>query len=266
MKIVDQLNRVLIFEDIPRRIVSLVPSQTELLVDLGLEDNIVGLTKFCVHPVHLKKTKTIVGGTKMVHYDKIRALQPDVILCNKEENNKKMVEELEKIAPVHVSDIYTIDDTVSLIKQYGELFAVRNKATGIINKLTRSVVEFKEYLASTTIKKVAYFIWRAPWMVAGSNTIIHHLLSLNKFENVFADVSRYPEVSINSLVEHKPDFVFLSSEPYPFKEKHIEELKGVLPDVIILLVDGEYFSWYGTRLLGAFSYYKNLHNIIDSQA
>jgi len=265
-KITDQLNRTLVFKEVPKRIVSLVPSQTELLVDLGLEDNIVGLTKFCVHPIHLRKAKTIIGGTKQVHFDKIKGLQPDVILCNKEENTKEMVAELEKIAPVHVSDIYTIADTVVLMSQYGELFSVQEKATEITNKLSELVIDFKEHLTNTTTKKVAYFIWRKPWMVAGSNTIIDHLLSLNKFENVFVDLPRYPEVDINSLIgKNKPDYVFLSSEPYPFKEKHIEELKEVLPDANILLVDGEYFSWYGTRLLGAFRYYKSLHDVIHSK-
>ena len=263
MKITDQLNRSLTFEGTPKRIVSLVPSQTELLVDLGLENSIVGVTKFCAHPVHLRKSKTIIGGTKQVHYDRIKALQPDIILCNKEENTKEMVEELEKIAPVHISDIYTIDDTIILMKQYGELFSVQNKALEITNKLADLVIEFKLYIANKSVKKVAYFIWRKPWMVTGNNTIIHHLLSLNKFENVFADLSRYPEVTITSLVEtNKPDLVFLSSEPYPFKEKHIEELKEILPATKIILVDGEYFSWYGTRLLGAFSYYKSLHDTI----
>jgi len=263
MKIIDQLNRTLVFEAVPKRIVSLVPSQTELLVDLGLEDSIVGLTKFCVHPIHLRKEKTIVGGTKQVHFDKIKALKPHVILCNKEENSKEMVEELEKIAPVHVSDIYTMADTIVLIKQYGELFEVQKKATQITDKLSNLVTEFKTYIKNKPTCKVAYFIWRKPWMVAGNTTIIHHLLSLNKFENVFKDVPRYPEVELSSLLTtHKPDFVFLSSEPYPFKNKHIEELNNLLPNTKILLVDGEYFSWYGTRLLGAFSYYKSLHNIM----
>jgi len=190
-------------------------------------------------------------------------LQPDIILCNKEENTKEMVEELEKIAPVHVSDIYTIEDTIVLMEQYGELFSVQEKATEITGKLTNLVAEFKLYIESRSIKKVAYFIWRKPWMVAGNTTIIHHLLSLNKFENIFKDLPRYPEVVIHSLIEvNKPDFIFLSSEPYPFKEKHIKELKEILPEVSVLLVDGEYFSWYGTRLLGAFSYYKSLHDTL----
>jgi len=263
----DQLNRSIELAKVPKRIVSLVPSQTELLVDLGVEDSVVGLTKFCVHPTHLRKAKTIVGGTKQVHFDKIKALQPDIILCNKEENTKEMVEELEKIAPVHVSDIYTIDDTLVLIEQYGELFDVRGKAREITNKLNDLITEFKSFIAKRQANKVAYFIWRKPWMVAGNNTIINHILLLNKFENVFAEESRYPEVDITSLVEkNKPDFVFLSSEPYPFKEKHILELKELLPKANILLVDGEYFSWYGTRLLGAFDYFKSLHRIISSES
>jgi len=262
----DQLNRSIELAKVPIRIVSLVPSQTELLVDLGLEESIVGLTKFCVHPIHFRKERTIVGGTKQVHFDRIKALKPDIILCNKEENTKEMVEALEKIAPVHVSDIYTIKDTVELIKQYGEIFSIKNKATEISNSLINLVDDFKNYISKRPIKKVAYFIWRKPWMVSGNNTIIHHLLSLNKFENVFANLSRYPEVSISSLLgSNKPDIVFLSSEPYPFKEKHILELKEFLPQANILLVDGEYFSWYGTRLLGAFEYFKSLHKIIDTE-
>ena len=261
----DQLNRSIELTGVPKRIVSLVPSQTELLVDLGLEDSIIGVTKFCVHPIHLRKSKTIVGGTKQVHYDKIKALEPDIILCNKEENTKEMVEELEKIATVHVSDIYSIDDTIVLIKQYGELFTVQNKATEINNKLIDLVADFKVFIAKRKANKVVYFIWRKPWMVAGNNTIIDYLLSLNKFENVFTNLSRYPEVDINALVDkNKPDFVFLSSEPYPFKEKHIEELKEILPKTKILLVDGEYFSWYGTRLLGAFKYFKTLHKSLEA--
>jgi ABC-type Fe3+-hydroxamate transport system substrate-binding protein len=256
----DQLHRSIKLNTTPKRIVSLVPSQTELLVDLGLEDSIVGVTKFCVHPVYLRKSKTIVGGTKQVHYDKIRALQPDVILCNKEENTKEIVEALENIAPVHVSDIYTIDDTITLMQLYGELFSVKDKALEITTQLSQLALDFNKEIRDTQPIKVAYFIWRNPWMVSGNNTIINHLLTLNKFENVFGNLPRYPEVSLEMLkTSHVPDVVFLSSEPYPFKEKHIIELQNILPNTKIILVDGEYFSWYGTRLLGAFEYFKALH-------
>ena len=132
MQFFDQLNREIHLEKTPKRIISLVPSQTELLVDLGLEDSIIGITKFCVHPVSLKKQKALVGGTKTIHIDKIKALQPDIILCNKEENTKEIVSICEQIAPIHISDIYTIQDTLSLIDQYGNIFSKQNKASKLI--------------------------------------------------------------------------------------------------------------------------------------
>ncbi len=118
----DQLGREVILEGVPKRIISLVPSQTELLCYLGLEASIVGITKFCVHPENLRKEKKIVGGTKNVHFDRIRDLSPDIILCNKEENTLEMVLELEKIAPVHISNVISLEDTYQLISQYGEIF------------------------------------------------------------------------------------------------------------------------------------------------
>ena len=113
MKFQDQIGRILELEKTPKRIICLVPSLTELLVDLGLEDCIVGITKFCIHPTHLKQTKAIVGGTKNINVDKIKALNPDIILCNKEENSKEIVKICEEIAPTHVSDIFTINDNLN---------------------------------------------------------------------------------------------------------------------------------------------------------
>ncbi|MDC3388591.1 helical backbone metal receptor [Flavobacteriaceae bacterium] len=265
MIIKDQLNRTLSFKSIPKRIVSLVPSQTELLVDLGLINDIVGITKFCIHPDNLRKSKTIVGGTKQVNIEKIRALQPDVILCNKEENTQEMVNQLEEIAPVHVSDISNLKDTRELINLYGQLFNVNNMANSIVKKLQHLESEFLLFIKNKSIKNVAYFIWRKPWMVAGGDTIINFLLSINKFHNIFEDIVRYPEIKLELLKDKDLDYIFLSSEPYPFKEKHFNEIKNVLPKSQIFLVDGEYFSWYGTRLLGAFNYFKNLHKIIHDK-
>lgn len=262
----DQLNRLLQIESVPKRIISLVPSQTELLVDLGLEDVIVGVTKFCIHPESLRKKKTIVGGTKQVHYDKIKELQPDIILCNKEENTKEMVIKLEQIAHVHVSDISTIDDTIELIAQYGTIFSVEDKATEITNELIYLLKDFTSYMCTIPVRSVAYFIWKNPWMVAANNTIINHLLSINNFENVYGKLERYPEIDVEQMMEEKkPELIFLSSEPYPFKQKHIEELQLLNPKAKIILVNGEYFSWYGTRLLGAFDYFKNLHTLLEAK-
>jgi ABC-type Fe3+-hydroxamate transport system substrate-binding protein len=256
MQITDQLGRILSFKEHPKRIVSLVPSQTELLVDLGLINSIVGITKFCVHPIELRKTKIIVGGTKQVHFSKIEALQPDIILCNKEENTLEMVQELEKIAPVHISDIFTLQDNLQLINQYGELFNVEESARKLEENINFQHQDFLKFVKNKPTIKVGYFIWREPYMVAANNTFIDYLLRLNNFKNCFSNKERYPEVAIEEIILVQPELIMLSSEPYPFKEKHIEELKTQLPTTKVVLVDGEFFSWYGSRLLLAFNYFK----------
>ncbi|MFT5890597.1 MAG: iron complex transport system substrate-binding protein [Dokdonia sp.] len=257
MECKDQLDRRLQFSTTPIRIVSLVPSQTELLVDLGLRDHIVGLTKFCVHPNGLIKEKTVVGGTKQVHVDRIKALQPDIILCNKEENTAQIVKDMEAIAPVHVSDIKNIEDTLSLIRMYGDIFQTVPKATALISSIQKKHIDFSKSIdTNISCKKVAYFIWKDPWMVAGNDTFIDYLLTECGFENAFKNrEGRYPEVQLEQLQDVA--YIFLSSEPFPFADKHIEELK-LQTNAKIILVDGEYFSWYGSRLLGAFDYFSDL--------
>nr|WP_321237027.1 helical backbone metal receptor [uncultured Psychroserpens sp.] len=253
-----QAGREFWLDGIPKRIISLVPSQTELLVDLGLESSIVGITKFCVHPENLRKNKTIVGGTKQVNYDKIIALKPDIILCNKEENTKEMVSKLEHIAPVHISNIFNLNDTLYLIKSYGLMFSVESKATQIMVAINEASRAFYDFISGRPNLKVAYFIWKNPWMVAANHTFIDAMLKLNNFENYFGYLERYPEVDLNSIKEEL-DVVLLSSEPYPFKNEHINDLKNQFPNTKIMLVDGEFFSWYGSRLQYAFDYFKTLH-------
>ncbi|CAM1368541.1 Substrate-binding protein [Tenacibaculum sediminilitoris] len=243
-----------------KRIVSLVPSQTELLVDLGLEENIVGITKFCTHPTHIIKIKTIVGGTKNIKIDKIKELQPDIILCNKEENTKEIVDACKQIAFTHVSDIFTLTDSLELISSYGSFFEKEVEAKKMISNLESKIIDFKKFISNKENIKVAYFIWRNPWMVAANNTFINHLLELNRFENVYANEKRYPEVDMQDIERREPELIFLSSEPFPFKEKHINEIKQYTNKATPILVDGEYFSWYGSRLLKAFDYFKQLHN------
>ena len=249
----DFLNRPIYLNTTPKRIISLVPSQTELLLDLGLEKEIIGITKFCVHPKHLKSTKTIVGGTKQVHLDKIEKLQPDIIFCNKEENTKPMVENLQDIAPVHVSDIKTLDDNIRLIKDYGKIFEDESKAKTLTEKLQTRQHQFQQSIIDKPIKKVAYLIWRDPWMAVGEDTFIDHILGLNPFENVFANHDRYPVIDIQNLPDL--DLLLLSSEPYPFQSKHFSEIP--IDNSKIKLVNGEYFSWYGSRMLKAFDYFLN---------
>lgn len=261
MLLSDQIGNTLNIDTTPIRIISLVPSQTELLYDLGLEETIVGLTKFCVHPIHLKGDKQIVGGTKQINLDKIKALKPDIILCNKEENTQDIVLACQAICPVHVSDIATIADCLDLIKQYGQLFNKSDNANKICETIDTNLKEFQIYIKEKSSLKVAYFIWKDPWMVAAKGTFIDHLLQLNKFENIYGNLKRYPEVDINKIKhEGNPEVILLSSEPYPFKDKHVLEVGRVSNHAKTILVDGEYFSWYGSRLVQAFDYFKQLHD------
>ncbi|NHN26885.1 ABC transporter substrate-binding protein [Flavobacterium jejuense] len=262
---IDQIGTSHTFENTPKRIVSLVPSQTELLYDLGLEDDIVGVTKFCIHPYHLKATKTVVGGTKKIKFDKIKALQPDIIICNKEENTKEIVEELSQICPVWVTDILTIEDNSKMIQDFGLLFNKRTDAQKWIDKTNFALQDFKQFIKDRPIKKAAYFIWANPYMVAGNSTFINELLQLNHFSNIYENKeSRYPEVELRKIrLEGDPDYVFLSSEPFPFKDEHAFEIGRVTHHAKTVFVDGEMFSWYGSRLVKALAYFKKLHEKIQ---
>tara|TARA_R110000787_G_scaffold15038_5_gene46301 strand:+ start:9223 stop:10017 length:795 start_codon:yes stop_codon:yes gene_type:complete len=264
MQVTDHIGRVFQIDSTPKRIISLVPSQTELLYDLGLEDQVIGLTKFCVHPERAKQKTQIVGGTKNIKLEKIRDLKPDIILCNKEENTKEIVEICQEICPVHVSDIFTLDDTKKMIEDYGEIFNRRTEAEVITEKLTYKLNDFLSYIKNKPRLKVAYFIWRNPWMVAANNTFINHLLTLNKFENIYSNKERYPEVELGKIrLEGDPDLMLLSSEPYPFKEEHVFEIERFTDHAKTIFVDGELFSWYGTRLLHSFNYFKKLRERVE---
>ena len=256
MEIQDQLNRKIELKSTPVRIISLVPSQTELLVDLGLENSIVGITHFCVHPDYLLQKKTRVGGTKKVNFRKVKDLNPDIILCNKEENTKEMVEELEKIAPVHVSDVANLDDAYELMQDYGKIFDCAELAETLVNSIKKKEKSLRDLAKNSKERRVAYFIWNKPLMVAGQGTFINEMLDLNNFRNVYK-ADRYPETNIDEIKELEIDLCLLSSEPFPFEEKHKSLFEGLVKDVQI--VDGEYFSWYGSRLLKAMDYFKQFH-------
>ena len=252
----DQLNREITLPGIPKKIISLVPSQTELLFDLGLDKEVIGITKFCVHPEHWFRNKTRIGGTKTVQTDLIASLQPDLVIANKEENVQQQVEALEKIAPVWISDISTIEEAYHMMQSLGEITGTSLKADALIDQIKKGF----NTLPSLITKKyrTAYLIWKDPYMSAGGDTFISDILQRSGFENVMADQSRYPQITVAALKEKNTELLFLSSEPYPFKQKHIDELQAELPGVKILLVDGEIFSWYGSRMRFAGEYIKNL--------
>ncbi len=241
----DQLENKLKIQQTPQRIISLVPSITELLFDLGLGSHIVGRTKFCIYPKEQCKRVPQIGGTKSVHLDRIESLKPDLIIGNKEENDKAQITYLQAHFPVWVSDVVTVEDALAMIYNLGILLDRQAQASAIIKKIQASLARIQ---GPAHPPKIAYLIWRAPLMAAAKKTFIHAMIETAGWHNVFADRERYPEVSIALLQEKKPDYLFLSSEPFPFKEKHIQEFQNLLPETKIRLVDGELFSWYGSRM------------------
>ncbi|PCI05033.1 MAG: cobalamin-binding protein [Flavobacteriaceae bacterium] len=262
---IDQLGRTLEFSKTPTRIVSIVPSITELLYDLGLEDSIVGITSYCVHPFHFLSTKKSVGGTKKVNLKRVKELAPDIIICNKEENTPEMVNSLSEIAPVYVSDVNTITDSLDLIQQLGNILSCRTEARNLVSKINFKLDDFKLYMKDMPTRKVAYFIWAKPWMVAANNTFINEILTLNKFENIYQNLDRYPTIQLEKIrFDGDPRIVLLPSEPFKFTDDHAFEIASYANRSMTVFADGEYFSWYGSRLLKAFDYFKQLQKKIDS--
>jgi ABC-type Fe3+-hydroxamate transport system substrate-binding protein len=242
------------------KVVSLVPSITEALFDLGLtEHEVVGRTKFCIHPAEKVKHVPVIGGTKNINTDKIRALQPDLILANKEENVKEQVKALMNDFKVIVTDIETVEDNASLLESLGKLFSKEEQARAFNLKIREALNQ----AAPDSKLKAAYLIWKNPYMTVGSDTFIDKILAATGFENFFKDRKRYPEITTGDLAG--ADVIMLSSEPFPFKEKHIEELKAVYPDKKIMIVDGEAFSWYGTHIARCRDYFKELIREVNSE-
>lgn len=234
-------------------IISLVPSITETLFDFGLTtDEVIGRTKFCTHPSDLVKNVEVIGGTKNLNIEKIRSLKPDLIIANKEENEKLQVQELMKDFKVWVTEIETLEDNQKFISELGTIL---NKEK-LVKDFNQKIAAVFTDLKFSKPKKVAYLIWKGPYMTVGSDTFINEVLEKLGFENLFKNRKRYPEVSVEELKE--ADLIFLSSEPFPFQQKHIDELQLELPNNEIMLVDGEAFSWFGTRLMNVGEYLKEL--------
>ena len=280
MQFTDQINNTIELKSYPKRIMSLVPSQSELLWGLGLREELVGITKFCIHPQEMFKSIDRVGGTKTLNIEKIRALKPDLIIGNKEENERSQILELQKEFTVWMSDIYNLQDSLMMIRSVGILVNRIEEAEKLKLSINTTFLNLK-----TIQKTVLYLIWKDPYMAAGKSTFIGDMLSkmglknrlVTEVYNEFVtssvvekrsalqsikDVTRYPELSLEDIKLLNPELIFLSSEPYPFKEKHIKELQDVLPQSKILLVDGELFSWYGSRLQKSVAYFNDLIKLL----
>jgi ABC-type Fe3+-hydroxamate transport system substrate-binding protein len=252
----DQLGNKIKLDKIPDKIISLVPSQSELLWDLGLQKELIGITKFCIHPNKMFTSIAKIGGTKNINIEKVKSFNPDLIIANKEENQKEQIEELQKFFPVWISDIYNLTDALNMITELGKLLNKKNVADLLANSINNKFESINKIIKK---KNVVYLIWQQPIMAASSNTFIDSMLNVCGFNNLIENKSsRYPEVSAKELINLNPDFVFLSSEPYPFKKNHIDFYKKLLPNSKVILVDGEFFSWYGSRLKFAPDYFNEL--------
>lgn len=254
----DQMGRTIELDAIPERIISLVPSQTELLCFLGLADRIVGRTKFCIHPKDIVKHIPKIGGTKNPRIKDIIALKPDLVIGNLEENDKDSIRQLEKEVPVWMSDIRSVESAIEMISLIGEVTGTEIKAKSLTSQIEHELIRLKIATKDLPLKTCLYLIWKNPYMGAANDTYVNDLIKICGFRNILDQKSRYPELELQELVNLAPDIVFLSSEPYPFKEKDVQELEDQLPGKLIRLVDGEMFSWYGNRMLKAISYLNNL--------
>lgn len=262
MKFLDQTGRELRFEETPTRVVSLVPSITELAYDLGFE--VIGKTKFCVHPKSINSA-IIVGGTKDVKVGLVKSLKPDLVLANKEENTQSIVEELLTAGiPVFVSDVSTVAQSLDLIEKLGQIGEFNEQAIELSNKITQG---FSSIPSIQTSPKALYLIWQKPYMAAGTDTYISDLMSHLGIINVMADWNeaglRYPEISTEEIKKLDLDFIFLSSEPYPFKKKHQDLITDEF-HTPTLLVDGEAFSWYGSRQAKSLDYLKEFSRLLNT--
>lgn len=258
LNVTDQLGRRVAVPFPPQRIVSLVPSQTELLFDLGLGEKVVGVTKFCTHPIDARTKATVIGGTKNFDFDKIAALKPDLIIGNKEENYQNGIEQLVAAFAVWLSDISNLSEALDMIRRVGLIAGAKEKAAALADEIDASFAALAAPGAGAAPGAAAYFIWRKPYMVAATGTFIDDMLHRAGLANAFASQVRYPEVTAAQLAAAAPQRILLSSEPYPFGQKHIAEFQEICPGAKVEMVDGELFSWYGSRLLKSAAYFSSL--------
>jgi len=260
MEFFDQMGHKVFLEETPKRIISLVPSQTDLLYYLEVPP--IAQTIFCIKPELEFKKATKIGGTKKLHLDKIRALNPDLIIGNKEENNQDQIEILRKEFPVWMSDIYTIENSLEMINAIGEMLDIRKKSEVLVEEISEKLSSIKAQ--SYSPQSFCYVIWKDPIMAVGKNSFINSMLELVGFTNILTPPSeRYPVLNREEILGLKPDVVLLSSEPFPFTSSHIDEFESLFPDSTVKLVDGESCSWYGSYMLNGLNYLQNFRQPLE---
>lgn len=234
------------------RIVSLVPSITELLCALGLDDQLVGRTGFCIHPWETLRTVPKVGGTKDVKLERVRALEPTHVVVNVDENRRQDAEALAEFVPnVVVTHPQAPRENLGLYRQLGGVFGREAEAERLCAEFERAYAEASA--PAYPPRDVLYLIWREPWMTVAPETYVSRTLAFFNWNTQPVECSeRYPEIELGELVG--VERVLLSSEPYHFKEHHIAEVTTALPGAEVSLIDGEMTSWYGPRAIAGLRY------------
>lgn len=259
LTIQDHLGRTITISQPPKRIISLVPAITETMYHLGLENEIIGRTRFCIHPQDKVSKAMNIGGTKEIKLDRIHDLNPDLIIAEKEENTKEIVETLEQHYPVFVFEVKKITDVYRMIQDIGKLTEREEKSLILVEEIQSAF----QTLPNVNGKRAAYVIWKKPYMVVGGDTYIQSLLEKFGFINPFTLFEgRYPVVTEEDFLEANLDYIFLATEPYPFREQHLEEFQKMLPNVKVVILDGEMF-WYGAKMLEAASYFRSVFHTVD---
>jgi ABC-type Fe3+-hydroxamate transport system substrate-binding protein len=263
--VTDHLGRRVLLDKLPRRIVSTVPSQTEWLFHLGLEERIVGITHFCERPAEKVRAKTPIGGTKNLKLERIAALAPDLILANKEENPPEPIHWLAERFPLWVSDVQDVASAADMMRQTARLTDRTEQAEPDIRRMEAGF-EALSAEPRPAAERVLYLIWRKPYMSVGEDTFIHRMLQAGGWQNALEGSTRYPALEVEVMRALEPAWVFLSSEPFPFGRKHLDEIQALLPGASVALVDGSFFSWYGSRLLQAPNYFRSLRQRLERRA
>ena len=252
MEFTDQMGNIIRLAHYPRRIISLVPSQTELLFDLGLDEEIVGVTEHCVLPADKVASRAKIGAIKRFDFQAIAALNPDLIIGSRDENYRQGILRLQQEYPVWMSNIATLADALDMISRVGQLVNRAANAERLVREITASMAALPDFPPL----QAAYLIWKEPFMAAGGGTFINDMLKRCGFRNIFDHHSGYPRIEVDELAE--ASVILLSTEPFDFSVNDAAFFRGKFPDALVRSVDGRIFSWYGSHMRYGAEYFRRL--------
>lgn len=251
--VTDHLGREVTFSYPPKKIISFAPAITDTMFHLGLDREVVGRTRFCIYPKGKVEKAVNVGGTKDYKIERVKNLEPDLIIVEKEENTREMVEELEKYYPVYCFEVQNVNDALQMITDLGDITDRKDRALTLRQKIIEAFDTLPKLFSG---KRAAYVIWQNPYMVVGKNTYINSVLETIGLTNPFTEKEgRYPEVTEEDFRNAQLDYIFLATEPYPFRDEHVKQFNEIKPEANTQLIDGEMF-WYGVKMLEAVPYLK----------